>query len=185
MKPRKKLKRQPTKASVRASSKSNDHNLANLIRRRRGGYNYGYNYNYNYNPTHNNYANYAGQNEMPSSSRYRPSPYSKFEYIQFKLSDLINPNRNKTFIDNLYAQFQSNTNQISLFYMPPSDQDSSNDRLPPSNSVLLNDNLLNNSHNSHGKIQLTKNTNELLNDFYLNARYQSRLARNYKLIIYI
>ena len=61
--------------------------------------------------------------------------FSKPEYLQFKLADLIDANSSFV-IDNLYAQFQSNSKQINLFYLPPMEK-----RLPE-NSLLLSTELL-------------------------------------------
>jgi hypothetical protein len=65
----------------------------------------------------------SNSNRFPAYSPFSSAAVGKsrtrLEYIQFKLADLINPNRNSTFIDNLYAQFESNTNRINLIYYLP------------------------------------------------------------------
>lgn len=93
--------------------------------------------------------------------------FSKPEYLQFKLADLIDANSSFV-IDNLYAQFQSNSKQINLFYLPPMEK-----RLPE-NSLLLSTELLfhiNNDNNNKNNISQNGNNsvNMLLNDFYLLA----------------
>ena len=108
---------------------------------------------------------------------FRTNQQYNQNYLEFKLSDLINPNRNKTFIENLYAQFQSYSNKINLFYLPPTAQQQG--RLL-GNSVLLNDQFIDNYR--MGNISTTSsfgngsfvdgdmyNTNRMLNEFYLNA----------------
>ena len=110
---------------------------------------------------------YQYQNRPTSyNNRYKPT---KYENLRLKLNDLINPDRNGTFIDSLYAQFQSNSNQINLIYVPPNEK-------PPDNSVLLNNDLFGNEKigNYSSTNQIITNSsivdsNKLLNEFYLNA----------------
>ena len=90
---------------------------------------------------------------------------SKSDYMQFKLSDLINPMRNQTFIKNLYAQFEPNSNKINLLYLTSMEQSM------PENSMLLTAELLvksqkNISKNNNNTFDIT---NKLINDFYLSA----------------
>ena len=109
-----------------------------------------------------NYFNYYQSSlDTGGSGRYRPAaamPKQTNEFIQVKLRDLVDPDRNRTFIDNLYAQFESNSNKISLFYVHPGLH------VPPNGSRLL----------SNEAIGDTK----LLNDFYMNA-YVRQQAYHY------
>jgi hypothetical protein len=114
------------------------------------------------------------------SNRHGSSISYKENYIKFRLQDLINPDRNKTFIDNLYARFSSNNqNEIELFYIPmnkmifndnKNDNDDDNvdddDDDDYSNAFLLDNSLLNRKNNS----SLTNATENLLNKFYLTAK---------------
>jgi hypothetical protein len=118
--------------------------------------------------SYHNYNSYSYQYH-PNNYNSRYKQPSRYDYIKMKLSDLINPDRNKTFIDNLYAQFQSNSNQINLLYVPPNEK-------PPDNTILLTNSLLNNDYSTN---QLTNtnnhvDSNKILNEFYLNAiKYKS------------
>jgi hypothetical protein len=118
--------------------------------------------------SYHNYNSYSYQYHPNSyNSRYKQQQ-TRYDYLKMKLSDLINPDRNKTFIDNLYAQFQLNSNQISLLYVPPNEK-------PPDNTILLSNSILNNDYSTN---QLTNtnrvDSNKILNDFYLNAiKYKS------------
>jgi hypothetical protein len=108
----------------------------------------------------------------------KENKFSSFrtEFLQFKLSDLINSNGSFV-IDHLYAQFQSNSNQISLFYFPPME----NTKLPE-NSLLLSAKLLFNANSSFNEISSSNyanntsntstNVNIMLADFYLRAAKQ-------------
>lgn len=129
-----------------------------------------YQHNYNYNSYYYQYQSHRHRNHNPAHS-------STLEYIQFKLSDLINPNRNKTFIDHLYAQFQADSNKINLVYLPPSEQQQQqqhhreqNEQLT-SNLVLLSDQSLNHTSKKQNSSSFYSDTNKLLNEFYLNAAY--------------
>ncbi len=100
-------------------------------------------------------------NSMPPNARYKPK-----DYIKLKLSDLVDPDRNKTFIDHLYAQFQANSNQISLVYVPPGEK-------VPDNTMLLGEDLAS-----------TQSGNKLLNEFYLIAAKQKSTSKTVFFMIY-
>lgn len=89
-----------------------------------------------------------------------------FKNVKVKLRDLVDPDRNRTFIDNLYAQFESNSNKISLIYVNPSLH------AAPNGSRLLTNQALTDT--------------KLLNDFYMNAHirnqaYHQASKQNYTL----
>lgn len=90
--------------------------------------------------------------------------------LKIKLTDLIDPNRNQTFIDNLYAQFQSDTNRINLLYLPDMQK-------APSNSILLNS-LSNTSsinyYNATSNNRTMQDTNRLLDDFFLDVKTSTK-----------
>ena len=93
------------------------------------------------------YYNYYYQG---GSGRYRPSEPSRHnDYIQVRLRDLIDPDRNRTFIDNLYAQFESNSNKINLIYVHPTLHAAPNSSRPLNNHALAD--------------------TKLINEFYMNA----------------
>lgn len=134
---------------------------------------------------YNHYYGGGGGQQQRSHNPYRSQPQYNQNYLEFKLSEIINPNRNKTFSDNLYAQLQENTNRINLFYLPDG---SSNTR--PSGSFPLNQKLTdyykmqqnNQSNNTSNSAQFTPsqqdtsdyvNANRVLNEFYLNAGIKS------------
>lgn len=101
------------------------------------------------------------------------------EYLQFKLSDLINLNESFV-IDHLYAQFQPNSKHINLIYWPPME---SNSPLTPENSLLLTSKLLfnaslllNETANWNGTGN-GSNVNLMLADFYLRASKQNHLSK--------
>jgi hypothetical protein len=137
---------------------------------------------------HHHYHHYHGgsQASHPYRASYRPQPQQQQHsqsYMEFKLSELINPDRNRTFADNLYAQFQSNSNKINLFYLPKQQPGAT---LPP-NTVPLNDNSKladyfkmsrgggGNASSLGANVSATfansdlYNTNQVLNEFYLSA----------------
>jgi len=94
-------------------------------------------------------------------------------FLQIKLKDIIDVNREKIFIDNLYAQFYSDSNIVNLIYVSPMDQ-------VPENSILLDNSFLNSAGKNaaspplggffgDGLTNANISTNKLLNDFYINA----------------
>ena len=105
------------------------------------------------------------------------------DVLRLRLADLINPNRNQTFIDNLYAQFQPDSSRINLVYVAAGEMQKAQ---PPENSVLLNSQLLNGANST--SLNLTGSTfaanrtdylstldaNKLLNEFYLDVKAPSR-----------
>lgn len=104
------------------------------------------------------YYNYYQAGGAGGSARYRPSSLPRQnEVIQVRLRDLIDPDRNRTFIDNLYAQFESNSNKINLIYVHPTlntTAAASNSTRPLNNEALAD--------------------TKLLNDFYMNAYIRNR-----------
>jgi hypothetical protein len=102
-------------------------------------------------------------------------------FLQLKLKDLIDVNREKIFIDNLYAQFYSDSNIINLVYVSPMDK-------IPENSILLDNGLFSAAKNSASGAQsgffsgslsdANISTNKLLNDFYLNAALRRNNSSN-------
>lgn len=134
-------------------------------------------YNNHYYNNHYHNSRYNKENKLNKYSNL------KTEYLHFKLSDLINSNSSFV-IDNLYAQFQSDSKQISLFYVPPMEQA---DARLPENSFLLSAKLLFDSLNRTRNLTDTTTTsanssvNLLLNEFYLLAaksqsNYNSKLC---------
>jgi hypothetical protein len=108
-------------------------------------------------------------------------------FLQIKLKDIIDVNREKIFIDNLYAQFYSDSNIINLVYVSPMDQ-------VPENSILLDNSFLNSAGKNAASSPLSGffgeslasaniSTNKLLNDFYINAALRrnssSKLYRDF------
>ena len=143
--------------------------------------NYINNRNFIQEPYINNYNNYiySYQRSQIYNTRYNKQPA---QYLQLKLSDLVDPDRDKTFIDNLYAQFVPNTNLINLVYVPPGMGSK-----VPDNSVLLNNKLLSsNSTQSilfgNGSFTNNVDTNKLLNEFYLNALNQNLTSNHINLL---
>jgi len=112
--------------------------------------------NNNFETNHNNQYHYQYR---------RPNRY---EYLHLKLNDLINPERNKTFIDNLYAQFQPDSKQINLIYAASALQKMNQ---MPDNSVLLSNRLLDNKNYSFLLNNNNKqiDANKLLNEYYLSV----------------
>jgi hypothetical protein len=111
-----------------------------------------------YNNLENNHNQYHYQYRRPN----------RYEYLHLKLNDLINPERNKTFIDNLYAQFHPDSKQINLIYAASSLQKMNQ---MPDNTVLLSNRLLDNKNYS---VMLNNNNkqidaNKLLNEYYLSV----------------
>jgi hypothetical protein len=111
-----------------------------------------------YNNLENNHNQYHYQYRRPN----------RYEYLHLKLNDLINPERNKTFIDNLYAQFHPDSKQINLIYAASSLQKMNQ---MPDNTVLLSNRLLDNKNYS---VLLNNNNkqidaNKLLNEYYLSV----------------
>lgn len=112
---------------------------------------------------------YQYQNHRLKSS----TSHSTLEYMQLKLSDLINPSRNKTFIDNLYAQFEPNSNKINLVYIPPQMKQLM-EQQQENGLVLLANQSFSSSLNSFLRGNTSSSmidTSRLLNEFYLNAAY--------------
>jgi hypothetical protein len=122
--------------------------------------------------SYHNYNSYSYQYH-PNNYNSRYKQPSRYDYLKMKLSDLINPDRNKTFIDNLYAQFQSNSNQINLLYVPPNEK-------PPDNTILLTNSLLNNDYSTNQMTNTNSrvDSNKILNEFYLNAIKQKSNSNN-------
>ena len=125
----------------------------------------------------NHYNSYTYQYQQPYVyNRYSQPRPTQFEYLRVKFSDLINPTRNKTFIDHLYAQFQPNSKQINLIYAPGASS--------PQNSILLNDNLMQaletpsnsaaSSSSSASSSASASDVNKLIDGFYVNALKQTK-----------
>ncbi|RNA02374.1 hypothetical protein BpHYR1_014557 [Brachionus plicatilis] len=109
---------------------------------------------------------------------YKSSQKEAREFINFKLGDLIN--QNKTLLKNLYAQINSNSNKINLFYLPAEPNNSRG-----SNQLLYNDvygrlnlipvsGLADNSSNDNNfylsAINLENNWNKQISNFNLIFR---------------
>lgn len=103
------------------------------------------------------------QNSYHHQSTLRSNKADSDELFNFKLNDLIG--ENKSLIKNLYAQINSNSNKISLFYIPSV---SNNSRI--SEQLLYND--------IYGRLNLvpltsladkSSNANAFINNFYLSA----------------
>jgi hypothetical protein len=126
------------------------------------------------------YSNFENNQNQYHYQYRRPNRY---EYLHLKLNDLINPDRNKTFIDNLYAQIQPDSRQINLIYAAPT---LNKMYQMPDNSVLLSNRLLENKNFS---MLLNNNNkqidaNKLLNEYYLSVlKKTSKLIFNNKMII--
>ncbi|CAF0958371.1 unnamed protein product [Brachionus calyciflorus] len=125
--------------------------------------------NYQYYP----YNHYHYSNHNPYSYHhvpYHPKHHSSSnEYINFKLSDLIRPN--KSFIDNLYAQINSNSNKINLLYIP----------MVKNNSTVSDQVLYSNPYRRFNLVSLSSNdsndSNTILNDFFLSASNLERVNK--------
>ena len=124
-------------------------------------------------------------NNLNQFSSYHHNPYQYVphqlkqpsnEYINFKLGDLFKPNR--TLIDNLYAQIHSNSNKISLLYVPNYSNYS-----PMNEQILYNDqyrklNIV--PLTSQSDSNYSVNTNKLINEFYLSAtNLENKIPRSY------
>ena len=82
-------------------------------------------YNYRYQILH------PSRIDTDNKNRLNCNTNNKNSFLQIKLKDLIDINRENIFIDNLYAQFKSDSNIVNLVYVSPMDR-------VPENSVLLN-----------------------------------------------
>lgn len=125
------------------------------------------------------FAGYRGQsiNSYHLQSPYRSIKSDSGELLSFKLNDLLS--KNKTLLKNLYAQINSNSNNINLFYIPSVPKNSG-----ISNQIIYND--------IYGRLNLVPlsglvnnyslNTNAVFNSFYLNAiNLENNLNRQSKI----
>ena len=134
------------------------------------------NYNYRYQILHPNRIESDYKNRLTNCNNKNRNS------LQIKLKDLIDVNREKIFIDNLYAQFYSDSNIINLVYVSPMDK-------VPENSVLLDNNFFNSARSSASSslsgvlgdsfANANVSTNKLLNDFYVNAAIQRNTSSNF------
>ena len=121
------------------------------------------------------YEGYRGQsvNSYHYQSSYRPIKPDSGELLSFKLTDLLG--KNKTLLKNLYAQINSNSNKINLFYIP--------------NNSEISDQIFYNAFYGRfnllplsGLVNNSLNTNVFLNNFYLNAiNLENNLNRQSKI----
>ena len=136
------------------------------------------NYNYRYQILHPNRIESDYKNRLANCNN---NINKNRNFLQLKLKDLIDVNREKVFIDNLYAQFYSDSNIINLVYVSPMDK-------IPENGILLDNSLFNAAKNSASEAQsgffsgslsdANISTNKLLNDFYLNAALRRNNSSN-------
>ena len=137
------------------------------------------NYNYRYQAV---YPEHTHHHPVASSSSASTSKSSNF--LQIKLKDLIDLNREKVFVDNLYAQFYSDSNLVNLVYVSPMEKAAT---ALPVNSVQLDNHFMSMLKGSASTVNLSQSlnttfannldANKLLNEFYLNAAIRRNATR--------
>jgi len=115
-------------------------------------------------------------NRQTDHSNNNNNKQTSSDYLQFKLSDLIDPKKAYLF-DNIYAKLEPNSNKLNLIYLQQQQQQQQHQKNHkslkhvPDTYFQLASKLLKNNNNSNNNIN-NNSSNLIMNDFYLLASKQ-------------